>query len=411
MFLVLLAVFGWGENPSKVLDEAGQLMARGEAEGAAGILRSWLEGPDAGRGTPGEGAVWGALGKASRMFGDFETVASAFQQAFEIDGQLESALLAAECFLEMRNPHGAELALKKCDGHRDPNLRASIDELRGMALFMRGKEDEAYSHLKRAREGGRRGSSHFLGIIHFHRAEYEKALKYLEEAIRADPGDYYSLLYRGWTFLELHRIDDARRALLETQKVAATAEVENMLGLTELRAERFQEALRHFHAALAGNPLYAEAQNGAASALRRLGCKEEARAASKAFRKLFHDQQEHLRIAFELDQKMLAHPSDPKIAEELGRHYFSNFDLLEAERLAWKALSLDPGRISARILLARTFTRSGRYRFAAFQYQKILRMRPDHAEARAELEELIRKYAKSRVDGQNGGSGGIENSR
>jgi Flp pilus assembly protein TadD len=389
MWLFLVASLCAADDIERLLADAATLLERGQPERAASLLRSGAEGP------PGrDSRIWTMLGRASKATGDVESAASAFARASRSGTDLDAAFRAVECYLEMKDAASAKSVLAACGEPADPSARAVADELKGMVLFLEMKEEEARPHLERALAAGRTTTCHYLGLIHFHRGEYGEALKRLDEAVRADPEDYYSLLYRAWAFLELNRLDDARKALAETRAVAATPEVENMSGQVEARAERFEEALPFFRKALAANPNYIEAQFGIATALRRLGRADEAKAASAALRKLHIAQQETLRTAFTLNQKHLAAPRDAGIAEELARHYFSNADFQEAERFSWKVLSLDPERRSARLLLARTLAGIGRFREASFHYRKILRGGQEDREAKAELEDLIRKHAR-----------------
>jgi tetratricopeptide (TPR) repeat protein len=395
MWILILAAACLAEDADRIIADAEILIGRGQADRAVDLLRGRLSQPGLAEG-PGTAALWGNLGRAARAAWDFETAAEAYDAAFRRGAGLPAAVAAVECRLEMKDAGAAQEVLGRCGNPQAPEIQALLAELSGMALFLQSKEEEARSLLEKALAGGRPGAAHYLGLIRFHRGEYREALAYLEKAIQADPEDYYSLLYRAWALMELNRLDEARKAFDAVRAVAATPETDDMMGRLELRAERFEEALQRFRAALAANPAYAESQSGLATALRRLGRAQEAREATAAFRKLFQLQQENLRIAYTLHQKHLADPRNAGVAEELARHYLDTGDLQEAERLAWKALALEPGRIPARLILARSLSRIGRYQEAAVHFRRILRQKPDHAEARAELEDLIRSHARRR---------------
>lgn len=379
-----------------LLAEGEALIESGEADRASDLLRSRLEGSEALAELERDPRAWALLGRAARMGGDYETAAHSFTTALGKGGGVNAGFSAVECLLEMKDAPAAAAFLAGFAGSVPQEARGRVEELRATCLFLEGREGEARPHLERAREAGSRTASHFLGLSSFHLGDYRSALSFLEEALRDQPDDYYSLLYRGWACLELNRLDEARAAFLETKRVASTAEVEQMLGRVEMRAERLEKALEHFRSALASNPAYAEAQFGIATALRRLGRKEEAGQAAAAFRRLHREQDENLRRAYQLNQRHLASPGDPAVTEELARHYLTTGDLQEAERFSWKTVLLVPTRPSARVLLARALAGAGRYREAAFHYRKVLRSVPDQPEARRELEDLIRKHAQKR---------------
>ena len=377
-----------GEAPSWVA-EAEALLEGGEPERAAELLRARLEGAPA-----APGAAWLLLGRALKALRDHEAAAEAFSRA--LTEEPLAGLLLAESRLEMKDAAGAGEALRRSPGPPDAEASAWRDELLALSLVLEGREEEARPHLERARAGGRPQASHFLGLHHFHRGEFEAAAGLLEEAARIDPADYYSRLYRGWALLELQRLDAARRALEDARGVAATPEVEEMLGRVALREERFEEAEARFRAALRAGSSAASVEFGLATALRRLGRKEEAAQALQRVRALHRREEKDLARAYELNQLHLASPRDAARAEELARHQLGRGDVPEAERLAWRALALEPGRAGARLVLARALSRSGRYREAALHYGKVLRLDEANQEARRELEELRRLHGRRR---------------
>jgi len=399
VWVLLIAVLSHPAGAAGIVAEAEALMAKGQAGRAAALLYERLDGPGADPALLEDARAWGLLGESSRAAGDFETAAFAFERGWAKGGDAAMALLAAEAQIEMKNPEAAERVLARLTVVSSEEAPGWRDELNAAILILKNREEEARPFLERAEKAGRAGAAHYLGLAAFHRGDFERAVRHLDDAVRSRPTDYYSLLYRAWAFLELNRVGDARGALDAVRAVAATPEAAEMTGRLELRAERFEEALARFREALAANPGYAEAQFGVATALRRLGRREEAKAAAEAFRKLHRAQMENLRAAYDLHQRHLARPADPQPAEDLARHYLAVGDLQGAERMAWRALALDPARLSARLVLARALAGAGRHGNAAFQYQRILRVQADHAEARRELEELIRRHARRRAPG------------
>jgi tetratricopeptide (TPR) repeat protein len=386
---------GFAGDPGDAFARAESLIERGRFAEARRLAEARLGAvaPD------GEEAIaWRCLVAESwRREGDIEEAETAYAGLAETAPgpiAVEASFRLAKCRLEMWDPAGARKALGTIDAGAE---RADErEELRAIAVFVDGKAAEAeriLSGLGRMSDSG----WHYLGLIAFNSGNHEAAVERFGRAIAAAPGDYYNHLYRATSLLELGRLDAARAAFRSTQEIADTPEVAQLLGRLELRAERFSDAEAHLRKAVRLSPDNAEAWFGLMTALRRQKKSDEAKEAATRFQDLHRRQQENLDIAYRLHQTHEAEPRNADAAERLARHYLATDDPGAAERTSWHAVRADPRHVAGRLALARTYARVGRYLEASVHYRRILRQVPEHAEARREVEELIRKHAR-RVD-------------
>lgn len=344
----------------------------------------------------GEALLWRWLvAESHQMEGDEEEAESAYA-ALAKDGppaaRTEAALRLAKCRLRMSDTDLGRKALAEVDAKALGERAWEKEELEAIALFIAGKAEDALRILEKLPRKSDAGW-HYIGLIQFNTGKYAAAAESFGRALAAAPGDYYNLLYRAQSLLELDRLDEARKIFREILEFAPTAEAHQILGRLEIRAGRFEEAESQHRKAIERSPGNPEAHFGLATALRRLKKTDEARKASERFRDLHEKQQENIGIAYKLYQEHAASPKDPELAERLAGHYLATEDPAAAERTAWHSLRADPTRTRARLILARSHVQVGRYREAALQYRRILRAVPDEPEATAELRELIARHA------------------
>jgi tetratricopeptide (TPR) repeat protein len=380
-----------GEAPD--LARAGALLEAGRFGEARELADLALEGKP-----PAEEALlWRWLvAESYQLEGDYEEAERAYD-ALTRGGppaaRTEAALRLGKCRLRMSDTEAAMKALGTLGGTALGERAWEKEELEAIALFTAGKARAALEILKRLPQKSDAGW-HYLGLIEFNTGKYAEAAESFERALALVPGDYYNMLYRAQSLLELDRLGDARKVFHEILAFAPTAEAHQLLGRLEIRAGRFEEAESQLRKALEVSPGHAEAQFGLATALRRLQKTEEARQAVERFRELHATQQENIAIAYKLYQEHAARPKDPELAERLARHYLATEDPAAAERTAWHAVRADPSRIQGRLILARSYAKVGRYREAAVHYRRILRADPEQPEATAELRELIARHAR-----------------
>jgi tetratricopeptide (TPR) repeat protein len=388
-----------GSEDQDLLARAHSLLERGEADQAIKLLEPFLANATAAKG-PAEiqRRALTLLGLAHQARQDPETARASFEKALAAAGprQDPDLLLAlAQTSLDMHDAREAQRVLRLLDGEAQKEAEPSL--LLALAHMQSGDNRAAEEIFKAVIEKAPSATAlHSLGVILFDAGRFAEALKRFAQARQLAPGDYYSGIYQARCLLELQRLEEASKELETMARAFPTAEVSYLLGRTRLRQGRFEEAAASFGNAVAQSPSYAEAAYGLATALRRLEKNDEARQAMEKFQTLHRREMSlhHQRDA--LAQEGYRRSEDAGIFEDLGRAAVEAGDLEAAEGNLWQAVRLDPARRSARLLLARTFARSGRYQAAAVHYQKILRQDPESTEARRELEELVREHSRDR---------------
>ncbi|HZN59495.1 MAG TPA: tetratricopeptide repeat protein [Planctomycetota bacterium] len=384
---------------------AAQAMEDGDARSAYDVLRPLAESTRFGdleaRDRP---RAWCLLGLAAEAVQDPETAAAAHEKALEENGAelLEAQGLRDACLLSLARSaldvKDADLARRTLE-RAGAEARSSREGLRVVALaaFFAGDLPSAKEVLEKWRSSSNDSeASYYLGVLHFDRGDRAKALELFDEALRRDPSSYYAKIYSARAALELDRAADALRSVDALLAATPTAESHYLRGKCLLRLARWEEAAGSFRRSLELKPRYAEALYSLGDALRRLGRADASRAALMEFEKVHREEQERLRKADRLSQKLLRSPGDAATAEELARLDLEGDDLDGAEKNAWRAVRSSPSSEGGRLLLARILVRAGRYSAAALQYQRLLAAHPTHAEARSELEDLIRKHARGR---------------
>ncbi len=390
------------ESPAEeVLARASALLESGDAKGALRMLDALVTSGDlAGLGRSLQAQVLALHGEAAEGTDDPETAAASYSGALDASqgeagtAPLENAILGlARSALKMKDGERARLALERLGA--EARGREPARSLAATASFFEGRLREAETLLEAcARDTKSAQTEYLLGVILFDRGDRPGALTRFESATRLDPADYYAEIYTARTLLELNRAEAALKALESLPATIDTPEVRYLMGKARLRLGQLLPASERFKAALELNPLYGEALFGLGTALRQAGKAEDARVVLKKFEEVHRTDAERLRKLDKMSQALLREPKSARLADELAQAHFESGDLEAAERYAWRALEHDPQRRSSRLVLARSFSRLGRFSAAAMQYQRILRSNPSDPDARRELSELVEKHAR-----------------
>ncbi|MGB2890414.1 MAG: FG-GAP-like repeat-containing protein [Candidatus Acidiferrales bacterium] len=172
------------------------------------------------------------------------------------------------------------------------------------ASLLRGRQQESKSqNLHRSAEALRLNN---LGVAYMDRQQSEEALKSFEKAYALDQGVYIARLNQGIALLNLQRLDDARKILLEVvqkqpdnlhawynlgllakaqgraedaiaafEHVASIdsddADTQYFLGLLHSQLQQYSQAIAAFERAIALNPFHVSAEFGLAQAYQRSG--------------------------------------------------------------------------------------------------------------------------------------------
>ena len=346
------------------------------------------------------------VGESYRLEGDPEeavNVVHGYLSRESSDGNGALCQCLCECYLEMGETEELRSLLSRapCGSNESDWKREAL----GAAYFTAGRFAEARSSLEQVRE---RGSTtwYTFARLAFHDGNYAEALRCFEAARAREPEsfDYENEIYVSMCLLRLNRLEDARKRVERIIAQVESPEPHLLLGRIELRTDRLESARRSFQRARELEPTLSEAQFGLATALKRLGRTKESREAFELFGKLHQKGEQARREAYSLAQKHLRLKGEEavQVALDLSKRYLSTGDLENATSYAWRAVRQDSKNSQARLSLARSFARSGRYQAASVHYRKVLKNpladTGNRADAERELRELVREHARPDAD-------------
>jgi len=175
--------------------------------------------------------------------------------------------------------------------------------------------------------------------------------------------------------------------------VPRCARAQNNLGFRYLEKKKYDEAMKHFAAAIAIKPAYAEPYNNRGIAYKEQGFYDRAISSfTKAItlKKGYYDAQYNLANTFEnkgqydrsiwlYSQLLKKKPRSSQIHSNLGIVYQKQARLELAEEQFSRALQLDPANIEARNNLGVYYNSKGLYDKAIAEFKQILIINPDNA--------------------------------
>jgi tetratricopeptide (TPR) repeat protein len=175
--------------------------------------------------------------------------------------------------------------------------------------------------------------------------------------------------------------------------VPRCARAQNNLGFRYLEKKKYDEAMKHFAAAIAIKPAYAEPYNNRGIAYKEQGFYDRAISSfTKAItlKKGYYDAQYNLANTFEnkgqydrsiwlYSQLLKKKPRSAQIHSNLGIVYQKQARLELAEEQFSRALKLDPANIEARNNLGVYYNSKGLYDKAIAEFKQILIINPDNA--------------------------------
>lgn len=281
----------------------------------------------------------------------------------ELHHNLATALRSAGRNAEAIVHSERALALRPSFAEAENNL--------GAALTDSGRAADAIPHLQRALElrPGYAEAENNLGVAFGRLGRTAEALARYDSALRTDPGYAEAESNAGSLLLSLGRTDEAIERFERALSLKPSyAEAENGLGAALATMGRLDDARRHFEAALRSRPSYANAERNLGNLLAGLGRAREATV--------------HFEAAARLQ------PENPEALSDLALALSRENRNAEAV-LRWEqAVALDRWNPDLRFNLAVSLARSGQVKQAKSALEETLRLKPDHARARALLTAL-----------------------
>lgn len=222
------------------------------------------------------------------------------------------------------------------------------------------RQNRAYEHAR-----------YNLGMLLQQTGQVDQALDQLTTAVRANPNSAEARVALGMALQRLRRTDEAIAQYREALKLKPDAsDARNNLGAALVSQGKLEEAVHEYDEAVRLLPGSAMAQTNYGYALAKLGRTDEA--------------ERHLREAIRLQ------PSDPQAHYALANLLQSTNRMADAltEFRASLAQWTGPASASAHNDYGVTLARLGRLDEAAAEFREALRLRPDHPDARANLEKI-----------------------
>jgi len=212
-----------------------------------------------------------------------------------------------------------------------------------------------------------------LGMLLQQTGEVDQAVDQLTTAVRANPNSPEARVALGMAFQRLRRTDDAIAQYREALKLKPDAsDARNNLGAALVSQGRIEEAIHEYEEAVRLLPGSAMAQTNFGYALAKLGRTEEA--------------ERHLHEALRIEPgNQQAHYALANLFQQTGR-----LDAALPEFRTALEHWTGPSSASVHNDYGVTLARLGRTDEAAAEFREALRLRPDHPDARANLEKIKR---------------------
>ena len=284
----------------------------------------------------------------------------------------------------------------------------------GDALFSLGRHDDALASLQRAASLGARPAEvaptrRLMGRVLHEQGRFEAAAAQYARALEAAPDAPEALAVRsdlGRTLLSLERFDEATGHFLRVLELDPRNRdaLQNMAEALR-RQERFNEAVDYYRAALGADPDFALAHTGLGDALFHMQQYEEAlvsleRAAAlestasvagSTYRFMgmaLHELGRLEEAAQRYGRALQLNPGDTETLDRFALLRFGQQRYDEALDLYRTMAGVQPGSANVHANIGVTLYYLGRRDEAAESIGRALAMDPDHATARALMEEL-----------------------
>ncbi len=228
---------------------------------------------------------------------------------------------------------------------------------------------------------------HGLGLVAAKKADYEEAAIEQRRALALAPGFSDAAVELADALMKLDRLDEAIEVLekhLEANSRSLPARV--TLGHAYLQARKYEKARDAYRAAL---EIYGElprAQFGLATALARMGRRDESRQAMERYRELEAkkiDLRTDLRSRFD-DLEAMCTDFGVRFTYA-GRVCLAHGDLAQAEQLWRRAATLDPGGVPCRVQLASLYQQTDRGEEALRVCRQLAEIEPENPAHRFHL--------------------------
>lgn len=191
---------------------------------------------------------------------------------------------------------------------------------------------------------------------------YSRIVELMRQALKLDPQNSVNRGMLASALMFLNRSDEAREQLEANLRAgAATVDTYLVLGEVSNQQNRFEKAKRYLELAVDMSPDRMDALYNLFKVCTKLGLNDEAKQYLERFQKLKAEQQSGEAVRTELQDHIYMPPRIAEIETFIGKAYFENHDVVQAEKYFRQAAQRAERDLESRKMMAQLMSAMGKW--------------------------------------------------